>query len=136
MTEFQLSILASDRVVYEGPGVSLTVPTVEGQLGILAGHSNLIAAIVTGVIKYRITPEDEQVLAVSEGMVRVSNNEVHVLVDTAERPEEIDVSRARRAEEAAREVILQKHGMEEYKLATADLARALNRLKIKDKKYD
>ena len=72
-----------------------------------------------------------QLAAVSPGMVKVENNEVLVLVDSIERPEEIDEARARREADLAREVILQKKSRQEYQIAQGNLARALNRLRVK-----
>lgn len=69
--------------------------------------------------------------AVSAGMVKVENNEVLVLVDSAERPEEIDAARAQREADQAREALLQKRSRQEHQIAQAALARALNRLRVK-----
>ena len=131
MSQFRIHILASDNAFYEGPCESLVVPTIRGQYGILAGHSNMISAVAPGKLTFRIPGEEEQVVAVSAGIVKVEHNEVLVLVDTAERPEEIDENRARRAAEEAKEQMLQKRSIQEYKSAQAHLARALNRLRVK-----
>ena len=48
MQQFQVHILAADRTFYDGPCVSLTVPTSDGELGILAHHSPIIAAVQPG----------------------------------------------------------------------------------------
>ena len=72
-----------------------------------------------------------QLAAVSPGMVKVEANEVLVLVDSAERPEEIDEARARREADEAREALLQQKSRQEYQLAQGTLARALNRLRVK-----
>ena len=131
MSKFQVSILAADNVLYEGPCESLIVPTLQGQYGILAGHSNMISAVVPGELSYRIPNGTEQTAAVSAGLVKVENNEVLVLVDTAERPEDIDTIRATNEADMAKEAMLQKRSIQEYHLAQAKLARAINRLKVK-----
>lgn len=131
MREFQIHILASDNAFYEGPCESLVVPTIRGQYGILAGHSNLISAVAPGKLVFRAPGGKDQVVAVSSGIVKVEKNEALVLVDTAERPEEIDENRARRAAEEAKEELLQKRSFQEYRSAQMHLARALNRLKVK-----
>lgn len=69
--------------------------------------------------------------AVSAGLVKIEDGEVLLLVGTAERPEDIDVNRARRAANAAKEELLQKKSLQEYKSAQANLARALSRLRVK-----
>ena len=68
-------------------------------------------------------------------MIKIEDNDVLVLVDAAERPEDIDALRAQRAADEAREQLLQKKSREEYKLAQATLARALNRLRAKDHQH-
>ena len=131
MQQFQVHILAADRTFYDGPCVSLTVPTSDGELGILAHHSPIIAAVQPGTLRYQAPGEDVKLAAVSPGMVKVENNEVLVLVDSAERPEEIDAARAQREADEAMEAILQKKSIQEYQVAQGTLARALNRLRVK-----
>ena len=131
MELFQVHILAADRTFYDGPCISLTVPTSDGELGILAHHSPIIAAVQPGTLRYQAPGGDVQLAAVSPGMVKVENNEVLVLVDSAERPEEIDSARAQREADQAREAILQKKSIQEYQVAQGTLARALNRLRVK-----
>ena len=130
MEIFQVHILAADKTFYEGPCVSLTVPTSDGELGIWAHHSAMIAAIQPGTLRYQIPGQEPRIAATSPGMVKVEKNEVVVLVDSIERPEEIDAVRARREADQAREVILQKKSRQEYQIAQGNLARALNRLRI------
>ena len=131
MDTFQVHILAADKTLYEGPCVSLTIPASDGERGILAHHSSMMAAIVPGVLRYQPPEQEAKLLAVSPGMVKVEHNEALVLVDSAERPEEIDEARARREADQAREAILQKKSLQEYQLAQNTLARALNRLRVK-----
>lgn len=128
---FLVHILAADKTLYEGPCESLTVPTSDGEQGILAHHSSMIAAVLPGTLRYRVPGRGVQLAAVSPGMVKVEGNDVLVLVDAAERPEEIDEARARREADEAREALLQKRSRQEYQLAQATLARALNRLRVK-----
>lgn len=132
MKTFQVSILAADCVFYEGPCESLIVPTLEGQYGILANHSNIISAVVPGSLTYTVPGRAPEMAFVSEGLVKVENNEVLILVDSAERPEEIDANRAQRAADEAKEALLQKKSIQEHRAAQANLARAINRLRVKN----
>ncbi len=131
MEAFRVHILAADKNFYEGPCVSLTIPTSDGEQGILAHHSDMIAAILPGTLRYQTPDGPVQLAAVSSGMVKVERSDVLVLVDSVERPEEIDAARARREADQAREAILQKKSRQEYQLAQASLARAMNRLRVK-----
>ena len=69
-------------------------------------------------------------------MVKVEHNDVLVLVDSVERPEEIDEVRARREADEAREALLQQKSRQEHQIAQATLARALNRLRVKGRGVD
>ena len=131
MKPFPVHILAADHAFFEGECTSLILPTVDGQYGVLAGHSNAIGAIVPGTLTCRTAAGETLYAAVSAGLVKVEDGEVLVLVDAAERPEEIDKIRAERAAAAAKEALLQKRSIREYRLAEANLARAINRLRVK-----
>ena len=131
MKPFSVHILAADHAFFEGECTSLILPTVDGQYGVLAGHSNAIGAIVPGTLTCRTAAGETLYAAVSAGLVKVEDGEVLVLVDAAERPEEIDKNRAERAAAAAKEALLQKRSIREYRLAEANLARAINRLRVK-----
>lgn len=131
MNRFSLVVLAAERSFYEGECISLVIPTIDGQYGIQANHYNIIGAVVPGKLKIT-TPEGQEIVAaVSEGLVKVENNHVFILVDTAEHPEEIDENRARHAMEEAKEALLQKKSIQDYHAAQARMARAINRLKVK-----
>ena len=133
MTPFDLTILAATRPVYEGKCESIVIPENDGQYGIQAHHRNVIMAIVPGIIKYRVSSEQEpEILAVSNGMVKVEDNTVLVLVDTAEHPDEIDAIRLQQEIDDAKEVMLQKNSMREYESARFKLRRELSRLSAKN----
>ncbi len=132
MNSFNICVLTSDKIFYEGNCNSLIVPTLEGQYGVQANHCNTIAAIIPGVMEIMSTDKAKLTAAVSNGLIKIENNEVLVLVDTAERPEEIDVNRAKRAADEAKEMLLQKRSIQEYYAAQARFSRAINRLKVKD----
>ena len=132
MRPFPVQILAADHPFYEGDCRSLVVPTLDGMYGIQVGHSNLITVMIPGRLQYRLE-EDGPLLeaAVSGGLVKVEDGSVLILADAIERPEEIDLKRAQRDADAAREALLQKRSIQEYHAAQANLARALNRLQVK-----
>jgi F-type H+-transporting ATPase subunit epsilon len=130
MKTFMLSVLAADSCIYVGECSSVILPAADGQYGVLADHCNSISAVVPGLLEYTLPNGEVQSVAVSNGMVKIENNEVMILVDSAERPEEIDIRRAERAAAEAREQMLQKKSIMEYRTAEAYLARALNRIKV------
>ena len=131
MDTFGLKIIASDKVFYEGRCRKLIIPAPDGEKGILANHENMVIAIVVGTAKVQLAGEDEwKDLAVGSGFAEIVNNRVTLLVDTAERPEDIDVRRAKEQQERAEEQMRQKQSIQEYYHTQASLARAMNRLRV------
>ncbi|MBO4783604.1 MAG: ATP synthase F1 subunit epsilon [Lachnospiraceae bacterium] len=133
MNSFSLHILAAERNFYEGDCESLVVPITDGSYGIMANHKNMVAAIVPGIMEYSIPEGERVVVCVSQGILIVADNDVKVLVDTVETPEEIDENRAKAAAEQAKEAMLQKKSIQEYKSAQMRIAREMNRLKLKNR---
>ena len=103
MSAFHAQILASDTLFFDGDCEFMVVPCTDGAMGILSHHSNMIAAVVPGELRFQPVGGPLRTAAVSAGLVKVEAGEVMLLVSTAERPEDIDVNRARRAEDAAKE---------------------------------
>ena len=138
MDTFGLKIIASDKVFYEGRCRKLIIPAPDGQKGILPNHENMVIAIVVGTAKVQLAGEDEwRDLAVGTGFAEIVNNRVTLLVDTAERPEDIDIRRAQAQQERAEEQMRQKQSIQEYYHTQASLARAMNRLRVaQDKKWN
>lgn len=133
--EFQVHILSSDREFYQGTCVSLVLPTPEGMIGVLAGRANLAAAVEPGILTCRLPDGSTLTGVVSHGIARVENNEVTVLVGSAEKPEEIDAARAERAAQRAREQLLQKLSWQEHLQTQANLTRAVNRMRAAGKTF-
>ena len=135
MDNFRLQIMASDHMVFDGDAQSVSLPTTEGSVGILAHHSNIIMAVVPGEITYRAADGSEETVIVSDGLLKVENGEAMILIDTAERPDEIDEARAQRAEERAREELRRANTNRDIALASAELSRAMNRIRASKKKH-
>ena len=131
MNTFRLHIWASEKPFYDGDCLSLIIPSVEEKCGIMAKQSNTITAIVPGELTFTTADGKTQIAAVSEGLVKIENNDVLVLVETIERPEEIDANRAKVAAEAAKEAMMQRLSRREYYTTRLTLARAMSRLQVK-----
>lgn len=131
MDTFGLKIIASDKVFYEGRCRKLIIPAVDGEKGILPNHENMVIAIAVGTARVELAGEDEwRDIAVGTGFAEIVNNRVTLLVDTAEKPEDIDVRHAREQQERAEEQMRQKQSIQEYYHSQASLARAMNRLRV------
>ena len=131
MNTFNLKIISSDRLFYEGPCEKLTLPATDGEKGVLPHHENMVIAIEIGVLRLKLPDKNDWVdIAVGPGFAEIINNRVTILVATAEEPSEIDARRAKEAEERAQEQLRQKQSIQEYYMTQASLARAMNRLKV------
>ena len=130
MDTFGLKIISSDRVFYEGRCRKMIVPVPDGGgMEILPHHEDMVIAVVIGEAMLQFEEGELVNLAVGAGFLEIVNNRVTLLVETAERPEEIDVARAREAKERAEEQLRQKQSIHEYYHSRASLARAMARLK-------
>ena len=128
-----LKVSTCNRRFFEGTCKSWVIPAIDGEYGILAGHEPVVVAVQPGSV--RIEKEDGQRIhaVVGMGFVSITCDEVLLLVDTAELPEEIDERLAAQVVERAQEILLQKQSHMEHQLAMAAMARALSRLQGKGK---
>lgn len=130
MSTFSLKIIASNKVLYDGKCRIVIVPALDGELAIMSRHENMVVATKAGELRFQAEEQGEwQKVVVGIGFAHIANNRVTVLVDTAERPEDIDEIRAREAYERAKEQMRQKQSIMEYHMSQASLARAMARLK-------
>ena len=126
---FELEILASDHLFYRGKAVNLVIPVTDGYFGIRAHHDDIVLCMIPGTTHFDIEEGQEHTYVVTgRGIAMMRANKATILVNFAERPEDIDEKRARIAMEQAKEEIRQKKSIEEYQQSQAALARAMARL--------
>ena len=130
MSTFSLKIIASDKVFFDGEATVIILPAMDGEKAILANHENMAIAVNVGVMKLKLEDNTWIQAVVGRGFAEIIDNVVTILVDTAERPEDIDAARAREALDRAEEQLRQKQSVQEYQHTQASLARAMNRLKV------
>jgi F-type H+-transporting ATPase subunit epsilon len=127
---FHLDVIASNKVFYKGVCYSVIIPALDGELEIMAHHEDMVVATREGEVRFQeVSGGEWQKAVVGVGFGHVANNRMTVLVDTAERPEDIDAVRAEQAKLRAEEQLRQKQSIMEYHISQASLARALSRLK-------
>jgi F-type H+-transporting ATPase subunit epsilon len=97
---FKLEIVTPEKRVVDTTAEEVQIPGKNGYLGILPGHAPLITELAVGEITFRSQAKDEH-LAVAWGFAEVLPDKVTILAETAERPSEIDVERARKSKERA-----------------------------------
>ena len=133
---FQLEIATPEKEFFTGPVESLVINTIDGDLGVLAGHVPMVVALSSGAMQIK-TPDGWREAAVIGGFARINPEYVIVFADTAEWPEDIELSRALDAKRRAEERLLVKQSELEYMRSRVALERALARLMVKkDRKFD
>jgi F-type H+-transporting ATPase subunit epsilon len=130
---FQFEIVTPDRQVVKDVAEEMQIPGRDGYLGILPGHAPLITELAVGEISYR-NAGDTRFLAVAWGFAEVLPDKVTILAETAERPEEIDVERARKAKERAEDHLKSGRVETDYPRALDAVARAECRIDVAGKK--
>jgi F-type H+-transporting ATPase subunit epsilon len=128
--ELLLEIVTPEKLAFSGTIEEVTCPGSEGEFGVLRGHASLLSAIKFGELSY-VKDGKRTSYAVNTGYAEVTGSKVTVLVETAERADQIDVDRARRAKESS-EQKMAKFAKEdpEFEKAKIALERAETRLKI------
>ena len=130
MAQLQLEVVTPERRVLSEGVDSVVIPGLDGELGILPGHTPLISQLKTGVLSYTQGGRTVQLL-VSGGFLEVRDDHVSVLAEIAERPEEIDAAGARVAREQVEKKLNSWSGSEEdLEAARIELDRATVRLQL------
>jgi F-type H+-transporting ATPase subunit epsilon len=97
----KVEVVATDGQIWSGQASTIVLKTKSGEIGILPGHSPLLASLSDGSIMIRPVEGDEIKVAAHGGFVTVDSNNVIVLAQTAELATSIDVKRAEKAQEEA-----------------------------------
>ncbi len=129
----KLEIVTAERVVFSDDVEIVIAPGVEGELGILPHHAPLITTLTSGELLAR-KAGDEYSLAVGGGFLEVHPDRVIVLADSAERADEIDISRAEAAKKRAEERLSHPAQGVDVARAQAALHRALARIEVADRR--
>lgn len=132
--EFQVKIITPDRVFYEGPVNMVEMVTTEGEMGVYKHHIPLTAIIAPGILKLHEVNE-VRIAALHSGFVVIMPEEVTILADAVEWPDEIDTNRAEEARIRA-ERRLKSESSGEFDTVRAEMAlrRSLTRLQVAGKK--
>ena len=126
----KLEIVTPDAVVYSEDVHMVTLPAIEGQIGIYPMHIPLLTQIVPGEIIV-IKEGRESFLAVGEGVVEITAHRVAIVTDMAVPAENIDEAKAEEARQRAAARLRDKISDEEVATVNASLARSIAQLKVK-----
>lgn len=126
----QLEIVTPDATVYSEAVEMVTLPGVEGQMGVLPQHVRLMTQMVPGELIVR-KDGHEDFLAVGEGLVEITNEHVSIVTNMAVAIESIDEAAAEEARQRAAARLKEKLSSEEVASVNASLARSLAQLHVK-----
>jgi F-type H+-transporting ATPase subunit epsilon len=126
----KLEIITPEAIVYSEDVDMVTLPGVEGQLGILPQHIRLMTQMVPGEMIVRKDGRDA-FLAVGEGLVEITGDRVAIVTDMAVAAESIDEAKAEEARQRAAARLREKISDEEVASVNAALARSLAQLRVK-----
>lgn len=129
---FETEIVTPDRLVAHDQAEEMQIPGKNGYIGILPGHAPLITELAVGEITYRLNGVTEY-LACAWGFAEVLPRKVTILAETAERAEEIDIERARKALQRAEERLRSGDPNLDYERALNALRRAQVRLQVAER---
>ncbi len=130
----KLDIVTPEGHAYSDDVEMVTLPGVEGEMGIYPQHVPLLTQIVPGEVVVRKDGR-ESFLAVGEGFVQITGESVAIMADMAIRAENIDEAKAEEARRRAEARLAEQLGDEEAAIVSAALTHSLTQLKVKRRQH-
>jgi F-type H+-transporting ATPase subunit epsilon len=127
--EFAFQVLSPLGIAFEGKARSVTLPTPDGEVTILADHMPMVSVLVDGEIRVR-TAQKEVWIAVAGGFLETGANTTSVLSDFAAESDSIEIARVQAAKERAEQLLAERKERGELMLVERDLQRAILQLKV------
>ena len=128
----RLEIVTPDKMVLSQDVEYVGVPGLMGQLGDLKNHIPFLSALAIGSLYYRTEGRNHYVF-LSGGFADVTQDKLTILAESAERAEEIDIARAKKAKERAEQRLQQERDKINAARTEAALKRAIHRMTTKEK---
>lgn len=124
------NVVSAEKKLFDGRAEMVVASGIQGELGILPGHTPLLTELRPGAVKLIKQGGEEELIYVSSGFLEVQPDTVTVLADAAERASNLDEAAAKQAMEAAQREMKDKAGEMDYAQAAAHLAQAAAQLRI------
>ena len=134
MGKINLEVVTPSGIITSVEVDTVAAPGTEGEFGVLPGHINFLTGIVPGELRYSIGDKTE-FMSVDAGFAEVSNDNVSILVDSAEYSSDIDVERAKSSLERAKQRLAEKKDKSDIDFLRAEsaLKRSMSRIKVAEK---
>lgn len=128
--KFRLDVVTPTRLVVSTEVDEVTAPGIEGEFGVLPGHTPFLTALGVGELMFRQGSE-VRYLAMCRGFAEVKHEKATILAEEADFPHEIDLREAEAARaEAEKEIAGLSQDSKEYLEAQAKLERAVNHIQV------
>ena len=132
MGAFDLYIVTPDGEAFSDRVQMITVRTTEGDLGIMKGHIDYLASVDVGRVRIKLEDGSEKIASCGGGFITCEGGVVRFVATTFEFEENIDLERAKAAKERAEKMLEESRDDRNVAIAKLKLARALNRISVKD----
>lgn len=129
MKTLSVSVVTPDGPVLEDNYDMIVCESDSGELGILPGHIPLVTPLVISALRLK-RANDTDKIAVNGGLLEVNEDKITILAQSAEKPSDIDVSRAQEAKTRAESLLQSEQDHIDFQRAELALKRAMNRLKV------
>ena len=131
--ELILEIVTPEKMIFSGKIEEVTIPGAEGEFGVLRGHEAFLSSVDIGELNF-IKEGKKTYYSVNTGYAEVTANKVTILIETAERSDQIDKDRALKAKDNAETRLSQMTKEDvEYEIMRTALARAIARISVAEK---
>ncbi|PIP74320.1 MAG: ATP synthase F1 subunit epsilon [Candidatus Levybacteria bacterium CG_4_9_14_3_um_filter_35_16] len=128
-----LEIITPEKIVYKDDVSEVTVKTDNGQISILPGHVNLLTKVLPCEMIVK-KDNQEHFLAITGGFLEINNNNLNLLADYAIRAEDIEIAKIQEAQKKAENMMKDKASEKEFRVAEAELQKALLQLHVASKR--
>ena len=123
-----ISFISQEKTLFEGQAKMVVMDGQEGQLGIVKGHSPLLAVLKPGPVRM-ISEDGEEVFFTNGGFAEVQPENITILVDSAERADDLDEAKIIKAKEEAEKLLKDKKGEKDFAEAASQLSQSLSQLR-------
>tara|TARA_Y100001970_G_C13881800_1_gene674200 strand:+ start:251 stop:670 length:420 start_codon:yes stop_codon:yes gene_type:complete len=123
-----ISFISQEKTLFEGQAKMVVMDGQEGQLGIVKGHSPLLAVLKPGPVRM-VSDDGEEVFFTNGGFAEIQPDSITILVDSAERADDLDEAKIIKAKEEAEKLLKDKKDEKDFAEASIQLSQSLSQLR-------
>ena len=123
-----ISFISQEKTLFEGQAKMVVMDGQEGQLGVVKGHSPLLAVLKPGPVRM-VSDDGEEVFFTNGGFAEIQPDSITILVDSAERADDLDEAKIIKAKEEAEKLLKDKKDDKDFAEASIQLSQSLSQLR-------